>query len=153
MRNTVIAVAALLAAIAAVAVGTAVATPGSGIGATILARGTLDGHFKLKLRDSSNAGDAIVQQLIVAPGGQTGWHSHPGPAIVVVKSGSFTLYDGDCAATTYSAGKVFVDSGYGHVHIGRNEGTTSAELWVTYLDVPVGESPRIDVDPAPANCF
>jgi hypothetical protein len=34
---------------------------------------------------------------------------------------------------------------------GRNEGTTNTELYVTYLDVPVGAAPRIDV-PAPGNC-
>ena len=105
--------------------------------------------------------DAIVQQVTIAPGGSTGWHSHPGPAIVIVKSGSLTLYDGDdrrCKGTSYTAnpatplvGKVFVDEGRGHVHIGRNEGTTNAELYVTYLDVPVGAEPRIDV-PHPGNC-
>jgi hypothetical protein len=56
---------------------------------------------------------------------------------VIVKSGSFTLYDSEdptCTGTTYPAGKVFVDSGYGHVHIGRTEGETFTELYVTYLD-------------------
>ena len=46
---------------------------------------------------------------------------------------------------------MFVDEGRGHVHIGRNEGSTNAELYVTYLDVPVGAEPRIDV-PRPGNC-
>ena len=120
--------------------GSAVATPGSGIvNAPILARGTLDGHFKIKLHDSSRTGDVAVQQVTLAPGGSTGWHTHPGPAVVIVKSGSLTLYDGDdatCTGRRHSAGKVFVDSGYGHAHIGRNEGSTDTELYVTYLDVP-----------------
>ena len=60
--------------------------------------------------------------------------------------------DAGCTGTTYPAGKVFVDSGYGHAHFGRNEGTGNTELWVTYLDVPVGASPRIDVASAPGNC-
>ena len=98
--------------------------------------------------------------MTIAPGGSTGWHSHPGPAVVIVKSGSFTLYDGDdrkCRGTTYSVdpaspvGKVFIDEGRGHVHIGRNEGSTNTELYVTYLDVPAGALPRIDV-PDPGNC-
>ena len=93
--------------------------------------------------------------MTIAPGGSTGWHSHPGPAVVIVKSGSLTLYDGDdrrCIGTAYTAnpatpavGKVFIDEGRGHVHIGRNEGSTNTELYVTYLDVPVGAAPRIDV--------
>lgn len=139
-----------------VPVGIAIATPGSGIvAAPVIARATVDAeHFKLKLRDSSKAADAAIQQVTIAPGGQTGWHTHPGPAVVLVKSGEFTLYQADdpsCTGRTYRAGQSFVDAGYGNVHIGRNEGTTNLELWVAYLDVPVGGAFRID-EPAPGNC-
>jgi quercetin dioxygenase-like cupin family protein len=148
-RLTVLAVAAI---VGAVGVGTAIATPGSGIvRAEVLARGTLDDHLKIKLRRS---GDVAVQQVIVAPGGSTGWHTHLGPAVVIVKSGSFTLYDGDdrtCTGTTYSAGEVFVDEGFGHVHIGRNEGATDTELYVTYFGVPAGQPVRVDA-PDPRRC-
>jgi quercetin dioxygenase-like cupin family protein len=162
--------AAVAMTVGAVGVGSALATPGVGVlAAPVLARGTLearDGHHgrhrghhdgqrnrpvTIRLQQPS---DAIVQQVTIAPAGSTGWHSHPGPAVVIVKAGSLTLYDGDdrrCRGTTYTAGKVFVDQGYGHVHIGRNEGSTNTELYVTYLDVPVGASPRIDV-PDPGNC-
>jgi quercetin dioxygenase-like cupin family protein len=151
-----------------VAVGTAAGTPGSGIVASLLARGTLEAgdgksrhhhdhgrhrHKPVRI-ELSTPSDLAVQQVTVDPGGTTGWHSHPGPAVVIVKSGSLTLYDGDdrrCRGTRYSAGKVFIDEGYGHVHIGRNEGTTPAELYVTFLDLPVGAAPRIDV-PSPGNC-
>jgi quercetin dioxygenase-like cupin family protein len=143
---------ALAAIVAAVGVGAAIATPGSGIlDAPVLARGTLDGHLKIKQRKS---GDVAVQQVIVAPGGSTGWHTHLGPAVVIVKSGSFTLYDGDdrrCRGTTYPAGKVFVDEGFGHVHIGRNEGSTNTELYVTYFGVPAGQPVRVDA-PDPGRC-
>jgi hypothetical protein len=162
---------ALAVTVGAVGVGTAIATPGTGIlGAPILARGTLEadhGHHGHHGRKDNRVtirlqrpSDVAVQQVTIAPGGATGWHSHPGPAIVIVKSGSLTLYDADdrkCRGTTYSAdpaspvGKVFIDEGYGHVHIGRNQGSTNTELYVTYLDVPVGAAPRIDV-PDPGNC-
>jgi hypothetical protein len=160
---------ALAATIGAAGVGTAIATPGSGIvTAPVLARGTLEGdqthhdnkrHNRVKIT-LQRPSDVAVQQVTIAPGGSTGWHSHPGPAVVIVKSGSFTLYDADdptCTPTTYSVdpanpmGKVFIDEGYGHAHIGRNEGSTNTELYVTYLDVPVGAAPRIDV-PKPGNC-
>jgi quercetin dioxygenase-like cupin family protein len=148
-RLTVVAVAAI---VGAVGVGTAIATPGSGIlSAPVLARGTLDGHLKIKLHQP---GDVAVQQVIVAPGGSTGWHTHLGPAVVIVKSGSFTLYDGDdrtCTGRTYAAGQVFVDEGFGHVHIGRNEGSTNTELYVTYLGVPAGQPVRVDA-PDPGRC-
>lgn len=174
MQRKRLAAVALAVTVGTVAVGTAIATPGTGIlGAPILARGTLEaehshhghghhGHHKSK-RDTirlQRPSDVAVQQVTIAPGGTTGWHSHPGPAVVIVKSGSLTLYDADdrkCRGTTYAAdpaspvGKVFIDEGYGHVHIGRNEGSTNTELYVTYLDVPVGALPRIDV-PDPGNC-
>jgi quercetin dioxygenase-like cupin family protein len=139
-----------------VPVGIAVATPGSGvIAAPVIARATVDlDNFKLKLHDSSNPADAVIQQVTIGPGGYTGWHTHPGPAVVLVKSGEFTLYEGDdrsCTGRTYRAGESFIDRGYGNVHIGRNEGTTNVELWVAYLDVPVGGAFRIDAA-APGNC-
>jgi hypothetical protein len=153
--NKMLTALAAVATAGAIAAGAALATPGSGVlGAPILARGTLDGHFKLKLHKSSNQADVAVQQVTLAPGGSTGWHTLPGPAVVIVKSGSFTLYDAHddtCTGTPYSAGQVFVDSGYGHVHIGRNEGATNTELYVTYLDVPAGAAPRIDA-PDPGLC-
>jgi quercetin dioxygenase-like cupin family protein len=167
MKHKTLTAVALVATLGAAGVGSALATPGSGITAALLARGTLEsdhrGHHghqwwakrqkpvRITLRRPS---DVAVQQVTIAPGGSTGWHSHPGPAIVIVKSGALTLYDDDdprCKGTTYAAGKVFIDEGYGHGHIVRNEGTTSAELYVTFLDMPVGAEPRIDV-PSPGNC-
>jgi hypothetical protein len=98
----------------------------------------------------------VVQHIVLAPGGQTGWHSHPGPAIAVIIAGELTLYSGDdpaCSGRTYGAGETLVDSGQGHVHIARNLSSTSnAELWVTYFDVPPDMGARIDA-PAPGNCL
>lgn len=94
------------------------------------------------------AADFAIQQVSIAPGGATGWHTHPGPALVLVKSGEFTLYQGDdasCRGTTYKGGQSFVDEGFGHVHIGRNEGAANVELYVVYLvPGPAGQAPRID---------
>ncbi len=144
----------VVAVMAAVGGGAALATSGSGVVATTMARGTLGPHFKLKLHDSSNPADAVIQQVTIAPGGITGWHSHPGPAIVIVKSGALTVYEGNdasCTGTTYVAGQILYDEGYGNVHVGRNEGTSATELWITFLDVPPGTSPRINA-PSPGNC-
>ena len=149
------AIAALVATTGAVAAGVAAATPGTGVvSAPILARGGPDSQLKLTLMLlRSRPGGVAVQQVTLAPGGSTGWHSHPGPAVVIVKSGSFTLYDGDdrsCTGTTCSVtpedpvGNAFVDEGRGHLHIGRNEGATNTELYVTYFGVPAGAAPRID---------
>jgi len=176
MRHKRLTAVAAAVTVGAIGVGSALGTPGTGVlGAPILARGTLEaddghhghhGHHKGERHkrveiDLHKPSDVIVQQVTIAPGGSTGWHSHPGPAIVIVKSGSLTLFDGDdrrCRGTTYAAdpatpgvGTVFIDEGRGHVHIGQNRGSTNAELYVTYLDVPAGAEPRIDA-PRPGNC-
>ncbi|CAN5126260.1 cupin domain-containing protein [soil metagenome] len=144
---------------------TALATPGSGVmSATVFARASFADatDIKIKVDHGSqqvllmrNARETVVQQIILSPGGQTGWHSHPGPVIVLIKSGTMTFYDGDdpsCSAGTYVAGQSFVDSGQGHVHIARNESASAdLELWAVYLDVPPGSTFRNDA-PAPGNC-
>jgi len=101
--------------------------------------------------------DFAVQQVTIAPGGATGWHTHPGPAFVLVKSGEFTLYDEDdpgCTGTVFKAGQSFVDEGFGHVHIGRNTGAANLELYVVYLaPAPAGQPVRVDAaKPATSTC-
>jgi quercetin dioxygenase-like cupin family protein len=161
-----LALAAIVAAVSSVAVA-AVLTPSSGIlplpGSGVVARASFadqtDIKFKVKregqeVTNVNNAGDTVMQQIIIAPGGYTGWHSHPGPVVVLIKSGQMSFYDGDdptCTVRTYSAGQAFIDSGQGHVHIARNEGTENLELWATYFDVPPGGAFRIDA-PNPGNC-
>ena len=140
----------VLGAVATAVVGTALATPGSGFKErTVVARGTLAPHFKIKLQDSSSPADVVVQKFVLAPGGQSGWHFHPGPAVVTVKSGEFTLDQEDCSSATYSAGQVAVEH-TGDVHRVRNAGTTDAEYWVTFLDIPVGSPQRLEPETDPS---
>lgn len=138
---------------AAVVAGIAVATPGSGASSTILARGLA--QEKVKTRGNQPY-DVVVQQISIAPGGHTGWHTHPGSAIAIVKAGTLTIYDADdptCTARAFHAGDTYIDPGYGHVHIGRNEGSVPLEIVVTYVDVPAGGGAvRIDA-PDPGVCL
>ena len=151
-RNTKIA--ALFVIGLLVIVGTALATPGVGIlGAPVHARGTnadeINVHsaegIKLKTKGPL---DFVTQQITIAPGGTTGWHSHPGPVLVTVKSGALTLVYADdptCAGRTYTAGQSFVDRGDETVHTALNLGTESVELWATYLVPGVPGAPfRLD---------
>lgn len=141
------------------------ATSGSHVlSATVVARAAFVDRTDIKFKiDSGNeqvilapgAQDTVMQQIVIGPGGHTGWHSHPGPVVVLIKAGALTIYSGAdpaCMPRTYSAGQAFVDSGQGHVHIARNLSTTeNLELWATYFDVPVGGAFRIDVAD-PGNC-
>lgn len=159
-----LALVAVVAALSTAAVAT-VLTPSSGVvSALVFARASFveptDVKIKVKGQGTevinvNNAQETVIQQIIIAPGGATGWHSHPGPVVVLIKSGQMSLYDSDdptCSARTYTAGQAFVDSGQGHVHIARNESQSqNLELWATYLDVPAGGPFRIDA-PNPGTC-
>jgi quercetin dioxygenase-like cupin family protein len=157
--------AALVGALAVM--GVALGTPASGVkSAEIMARGDfpdrVDAKFKfrpphrrgLRVANARNAGEVVVQRIVIADGGHTGWHSHPGPVVVVVKSGALTYIPADdtsCEGRTYGAGEAFIDPGQGHVHIARNLSGEDVEFWATYLDVPRGGAVRIDAD-APGTC-
>jgi quercetin dioxygenase-like cupin family protein len=157
------AVAAMVATV--LAAGGVLATAGSGVLTNqLLVRSAFTDNVDLKIKvqidDATQvvhvgSGQVVMSHIVIGPGGQTGWHSHPGPAIVTIASGTLTLYDGDdptCTGRPYVAGEAFVDIGSGHVHRGRNLSTTdNVELYVTYLGVPAGTSPRIDAAD-PGNC-
>ena len=124
------------------------ATPAEGVDGPILGRVVMTPDL------GPGAGEAVAQRITIAPGGTTGWHSHPGPAIAVITAGTLTLYDGmdaSCQGRAYGVAQGFVDPGRGHVHIARNEGTTPVEVMVTYLEVPTDGSPRVDAAD-PGNC-
>jgi quercetin dioxygenase-like cupin family protein len=139
------------------------ATPASGVSGTPLIRGSFIDDVSVKFKvsyggrtivlNAKDASQVVSQNLTFVPGGQTGWHTHPGPVVVTVKSGTLTYYDGSgpCVGRMYPAGSAFIDLGLGHVNLARNEGTEPVELSVVYFGVPEGEAPRIDA-PAPGNC-
>jgi quercetin dioxygenase-like cupin family protein len=163
-RLAVLLVAAAAVSTATALVGAALTTPNSGVlSSSVVARAAfadqVDLKFKVKGQGQEvinvpNARETVMQQVIIAPGGYTGWHTHPGPVLVLVKAGALTLYsseDPTCTGRTYTAGQAFIDKGQGHVHIGRNEGSENLEIWSAYFDVPTGGPFRIDA-PNPGNC-
>ena len=163
-RSVVLASIAVAGLVTAV-VYTAVATPPSNIvSATVVARASfvdpVDVKFKiegdsLEVVHAPELQETVIQQIVIGPGGSTGWHSHPGPAVALIMAGELTLYSSDdptCTPRTYAAGQAFVDKGQGHVHLARNlSASQNVEVWVTYFDVPAGGSPRLD-EANPGNC-
>jgi quercetin dioxygenase-like cupin family protein len=126
------------------------ATPPSGLTNTLLARGidTSDGTIPLKFGT-----EIAMVQIRVNPGGSSGWHSHPGGAIIIVKQGELTVYrsvGSDCQTTTYTAGQAFIERP-GEVDDVLNNGQVPYVLYVTFPRVPPGGSTRTD-EPDPGNC-
>jgi quercetin dioxygenase-like cupin family protein len=102
----------------------------------------------------TTACDTAMQQLTIAPGGFTGWHTHPGPTFVAVADGEGTLYHGmsGCPATKYATGAGFMQPPT-EVHNMRNEGTKPLVLWAFYALPPGTANAAIRVDqPQPTEC-
>ena len=147
--------------------GKLLATPASGFSGATLATARFDEldikastipadvwQARLKTQGLS---DIYVQSNLWQPGGSTGWHTHPGPSLIMVTSGTITTYDGDdptCTPHVYSAAipgqNSFVDIGGGDVHLVRNE-TTGTATAIAVQMIPAGAIRRVDA-PAPGNC-
>ena len=53
-----------------------------------------------------------MQSNVFAPGGTSGWHTHPGHSLIIVAAGTVTAYEGDdreCTPHVYTQGMGFVD--------------------------------------------
>jgi hypothetical protein len=111
-----------------------------------------------KLQLEATAPIDVATQLVTFPaGGNSGWHTHPGPVFFTVRTGTLTVYEGDdptCTAHVFTAGMGAVEAGTSrHIHMVRNETNDLAEALVTYM-VPVGtpqKQLRTDL-PNPGNC-
>jgi len=150
--------------------GNVMATQSQGFSSTTLAKATfgeIDSHvvaepgWQEKIKTNGDS-DLYVQQNTWDPGAcsgcipSSGWHTHPGPSLVMVTQGTVTVYDGDdpaCTPHVYSANGTnsFVDIGGGAVHIIRDESGAVAKTTVVQL-IPAGATRRQDVTPAPGNC-
>src|SRR5262245_48444896 len=138
-RSRVAVLVAVFAGVAALAAGTVFA-----MAIEVPARATFVSHkdktnlLRGVARLQGQSTDAAVQKIVLSPGEGPNWHTHAGPVTVIIKSGNFTVVDGeDCSAKTYTAGQVFVDEGFGHVHRAFNPGPGTTEVWAFYV-IPEG---------------
>jgi quercetin dioxygenase-like cupin family protein len=164
--TAIVAVGALVGA--ALLVLPARATPPSGVTTTMIGLGhfmdidakaktdinpgTRTDFWKARIQTKGST-DLHVLQNTIAAGGTFGWHRHPGPSLVIVKSGTATFYlakDRTCTPHVVPAGSGFVDQGH-DVHVVRNEGSVDLVTVVVSL-VPAGFERRIDA-PSPGNCL
>ena len=140
--------AALLLALGATA--TALASGAAPIAEKVLGAAGISQRYTIHV---TKAADAVVAQATVPPGASFGWHYHRAAVVVVVKTGTLSLYDSadrTCTPQRYSAGEGFTERPH-HVHLARNEGHEPAVVFVVYLGLKHGVNP--DVPAArPGNC-
>src|SRR6266536_1488276 len=114
-----------------------------------LNRETADWHLNMKIHPST---DLAVSRVFFPAGTHSGWHTHPGPVLVQVLSGTVSFYlanDPTCTPIVRTAGQTYIESG-AVTHIARNETSSSAENLVVYF-APQGVPLRHD-EPNPGNC-
>lgn len=82
------------------------------------------------------AKDYVFREITIAPGGSTGWHSHPGELFGTVKEGILMHTGADCVVDgVYLAGQDITEKGGpGYVHIGRNVGPGPLVLQILYIN-------------------
>src|SRR5687767_3596262 len=154
---------------AAAYVGNLMATPSSGFTASTLAVGRFGdidvsnlvftdgdkGKPWLSFQKTKGPSDVYVQSNVWAPGGTSGWHTHPGHSLIIVTAGAVTAYeshDPTCTPQVYTQGMGFVDAGGDHVHMLRNEGTVEARTIAVQL-IPAGATRRFDAAASDACSF
>lgn len=97
--------------------------------------------------------DVYVVDNKFQQGATTGWHSHPGPSLILVLTGTVTNYSSDdptCTGHPYSAGTGFIDPGGQDVHMLENDGSSPAETIA--VQILPKDAPRKIPEPQPANC-
>jgi quercetin dioxygenase-like cupin family protein len=133
-----------LSAVLAIFVTTALATPPSPTGLTVVtARGEFaeplnvntkfDNGGKVRIKTAGPV-EMIAQRIEVAPGTTFGWHSHPGENANIIAQGTLTLYhDEHCTdGIAYGAGSAF-PTHPDEVHLAKNNGTETVIIFSTYF--------------------
>ena len=101
------------------------------VAAAVLAGTALSGLISQTIvRDSTSVHLRVVRS--VADAYDSGWHTHPGPAIVQVQEGSFQITQGTCTPTTVSAGQTYVEVPF----LAVRAVSTGRVVWTTTLVGP-----------------
>ncbi|HEY3239474.1 MAG TPA: cupin domain-containing protein [Acidimicrobiia bacterium] len=151
MRRTVV-LAVGVVNILVLGIVAAIATPPRDATRTDIARALMTGGGDVKIESGK---ETTVHHVTIAPGGSSGWHSHPDAGVFMVMSGTMTNYGLDgaaCESVDVPAGQAyFVPPHAHHAHLALNKGSEPLELTVVYFNVPPGQPSRTDAD-APAEC-
>ena len=111
--------------------------------------------------------DVRVTEVHFAPGASSGWHSHPGPNLLIAIEGEVVEYDSHdplCNGNTLTAapasstnppvrtGETFGDEGGSEVHLVKNLSTTQPATVMAIAFYPNGVRPLTTPRSAPTNC-
>jgi quercetin dioxygenase-like cupin family protein len=104
--------------------------------------GDEDNEWNVEFSTEGPSNFAFADVNVVANGGHTGWHTHPGILLISVASGSIEWYDANCKRTVYNAGDSLTETN--KPHYVRNVVLVDSRLLIAYIvakDMPR----RIDI--------
>ena len=120
---------------------TALVLVGVVLGVVLGASMATAGHYSV---DTNNV-RLIVSHTVDPDGLDSGWHTHPGPAIVQVEKGFFKIFQGGCEPTIVGPGETYIETPAQPVRAVAKDAIT----WTTTLILPQGVPPRTDVATSP----
>ena len=89
------------------------------------------------INDTNNVHLRVVRTSV--DGFDSGWHIHPGVAIVQVQEGSLQITQGSCTAKTVGPGETFIEV----PHLAVRGVATGKATWTTTLITNGGDLPQI----------
>lgn len=125
-------------------------------------KGEKEGKWDLMLK-AKGLTDVRVTEVHFAAGASSGWHSHPGPNLLIAIEGEVVEYEGSdplCEGNRLTAqagseipptGETFGDNGGSAVHLVRNESGAPATVMAIAF-YPHGVTPLTTPRSRPNNC-
>jgi hypothetical protein len=83
-------------------------------------------------RDSRSPSVFVFEDNTIEPGGNTGWHYHPGIVLATVVDGATDWYDSRCIKHIHKAGDFFMENDR-EIHEQRNSSSVPARLIITFI--------------------
>jgi len=100
---------------------------------------------------SSGRAQIIANIVTIAPGTQTGWHTHDFPVIGYILEGELTVDYGSFGTRTFKSGTAVIEA-YDRAHNGKNLGTKPAKIlsiFLSNMDRPISrplKAPKTKAD-------
>jgi quercetin dioxygenase-like cupin family protein len=144
-----------------VAVAAYAALPGRDVPPGTVSVGTLVGQTSVNVLsvdaftraiNQAHGTNVVLQKVHFVGNQSTGWHTHPGPNIVLVVGGSLTLTDDHCNVTTYTDGQGFATGLDIHRAIAGPDGADFYTLYFLPADATVLRTPPAGQSAPPPNC-
>ena len=103
----------------------------SGVSATVLKKSSVTGNGQKITYPVTDKAEVTAMTVNIAPGAETGWHSHPIPVYAYVVEGTLEVELEGGQIITYRSGDAIIEV-VNILHNGRNRGSDEVRLVVFY---------------------